>query len=100
MLQKVAMLKGDSIDIPISTLSHIFNKCEEKIIADNYNKSFLSQVLFSVDLLSSNPCDNKLSQNKVNKLEKTININSSLFEGRTQPKNKMKEKLKRLYKLN
>ena len=99
MLQKVAMLQNNSIDISISTLSHIFSKCEEKILTDNYNQSFLSQVLLSADLLVSNPCD-KLAQNKVDKLETTIKINNTLFEGGTKPKNKMKEKLKRLYKLN
>lgn len=100
MPKKLFVLPCNNIVISISTLSEIFLKCEAKILTDNFNKSLLSQVLLSSDILFSSTPLNKMEQEGTIKLQTPLIGNGDSFEGRIKPKNKMKEKLQKLYKLN
>ena len=87
---------NQNITITFSALSKIFLKCEEKLQKDKFINSAVRDELLS-QVFSPNDSFSKIGEDKIINLQIPININSTVFERNRRPKNKMKEKLLKLY---
>ena len=87
---------NQNITITSSALSKIFLKCEKKLQKDKFINSGVRYELLS-QVFPQNNSFSKMGEEKLINLQIPININPAVLERNRQPKNKMREKLLKLY---